>query len=126
MTVNVLLWSVQGLLALLFLFTGTTMLVTPREKLVAGAVWAETFSPSTTKLIGLLEVLGAVGLVIPMITDVLPWLTPLAAVGLSLLMVGAVATHLRHREYQKALLPLVVLLLAVCIVYGRFVVLPLP
>ena len=121
-----LLWSVQGLLALLFLFAGTLLLLTPRQKLVAGAVWAETFSPSTTKLTGLLEVLGALGLIIPMITDVLPWLAPLAAVGLSLLMVGAVVIHLRHREYQKALLPLVVLLLAVCIVYGRFVVLPLP
>ena len=106
MAINVLLWSAQGLLALLFLFTGTIMLLTPKGKLVAGAAWAETFSPSTTKLTGLLEVLGAGGL--------------------SLLMVGAVTTHLRHREYQKVLLPLVVLLLAVCIVYGRFVVLPLP
>ena len=95
------------------------LLVTPRRKLVAGAAWAETFSPSTIKLIGLLEVLGAVGLVAPMATGILPWLTPLAAVGLGLLMVGAVATHLRFREYPNALLPLTVSLLAAFVVYGR-------
>ena len=116
---NVPLWAVQGLLALLFLFTGTMLLVTPRRKLVAGAAWAETFSPSTTKLIGLLEVLGAVGLVAPMATGSLPWLTPLAAVGLGLLMVGAVATHLRFRDYPNALLPLTVSLLAAFVVYGQ-------
>lgn len=121
---NVLLWVVQGLLALLFLFTGTMMLVTPREKLVAGAAWAETFSPSTTKLIGLLEVLGAVGLVVPMATGAWSWLTPIAAVGLGLLMVGAVATHLRFRDYPNAFLPLAVLLLAAFIVYGRVSAIP--
>lgn len=116
---NLLLWVFQGLLALLFLATGTMLLITPRNKITERATWAEAFPPGFVKFIGGLEVLGAVGLIVPMAIDVLPWLTPLAAVGLGLLMVGAVVTHLRHREYPNALLPLVVLLLIAFIVYRR-------
>ncbi|CAN5843133.1 DoxX family protein [soil metagenome] len=116
---NILLWVFQGLLALLFLATGTMLLITPRDKITERAAWTEAFSPGFVKLVGGLEVLGAVGLVVPMATDILPWLTPLAAVGLGLLMAGAVVTHLRHREYPNALLPLAVSLLAAFIVYGR-------
>ena len=111
-------------MALLFLLTGTMLLVTPREKLASGAAWAETFSPGLIKGVGLLEVLGAAGLVVPLATGIWPWLTPLAAVGLGLLMVGAVATHLRHREYPHALVPLAVLLLAAFVAYGRVSVVP--
>lgn len=95
------------------------LLITPRDKIAERATWAEAFSPGIVKLVGGLEVLGAVGLIVPMAIDVLPWLTPLAAVGLGLLMIGAVATHLRYREYPNVLLPLVVLLLTSFIVYGH-------
>lgn len=122
MTMNVLLWAVQGPLALLFLFMGTMLLMTPRRKLVAGAAWAATFPTGLIKGIGLLEVLGAVGLVVPMATGIWPWLTPLAAVGLGLLLVGTVAAHLRLRDRTHALLPLAVLLLAAFVAYGRLAV----
>ena len=64
--------------------------------------------------------LGAVGLVVPMLTGILPWLTPLAALGLGLLIIGALTVHLQHREYPNALPPLVVLLLAAFVFYGRY------
>ncbi len=116
---NLLLWVFQGLLALLFLATGTMLLITPRDKITERTTWVEAFSPGFIKFVGLLEVLGATGLVAPLATSIWPQLTPLAAGGLALLMIGAVATHLRYREYLNALLPLVVLLLASFIVYGR-------
>ena len=91
---------------------------------MAGAAWTNGFSASTTKLIGLLEVLGEVGLVVPMLTDVLPWFTPLAVVGLALLMGGAVTLHLLYGEYRNTLLPLVVLL-SIFVGHGRRVILTL-
>ena len=124
MTMNVALWAVQVPLALLFLLTGTMLLVTPREKLALGAAWAGTFAPDLVKGVGLLEVLGAAGLVVPLATGIWPWLTPLAAVGLGVLMVGAITTHLRFREYPNALAPLAVLLLAAFVAYGRVSVVP--
>lgn len=114
-----LLWVFQGLLALLFLAAGTMLLITPRDKIAERTAWVEAFSPGFIKLVGLLEVLGATGLVAPLATGVWPQLTSLAAGGLGLLMIGAVATHLRYREYPNVLLPLVVLLLTSFIVYGH-------
>ncbi len=69
----------------------------------------KNFSPRTTKLIGMVELLGAIGLIVPMATGILPWLTPLAAIGLVLNMIGAIVTHLRYREYPNLILPIVLL-----------------
>jgi hypothetical protein len=66
-----------------------------------------------------LEVLGAIGLIVPLLTGILPWLTPLAAIGLVLTMLGAMATHLRRGENQMLAVNLV-LLLAAFVAYGRF------
>ncbi len=64
------------------------------------------------------------GLVLPMVTGILPWLTPLAAVGLVLTMIGAVLTHLRRNEIPMIVGNVVLLILAAVVVYGRFVALP--
>jgi hypothetical protein len=76
-------------------------------------------------MIGILEVLGAVGLILPALTDILPILTPLVAVGLTLTMVGAAITHFRRGEYPNITMNLVLMALALFIAYGRFVLLPL-
>jgi hypothetical protein len=86
--------------------------------------WVEDFSQGAVRLIGTLEVLGAVGLVLPALTGALPWLTPLAAAGLVLLMIGAALTHLRRTEYGNIAVNAVLLILAAFVVYGRFFVLP--
>jgi uncharacterized membrane protein YphA (DoxX/SURF4 family) len=122
---NTAIWIVQILLALLFLMAGFMKLTQPREKLAERMGWVNDFSPSIIKVIGLVEILGALGLVLPALTGILPWLTALAAVGLVLDMIGAAFTHLRRNEYPMIGGNVVLLLLATFIVYGRFVTVPL-
>lgn len=119
---NVALWVVAGLLALVFLGSGAVKLVRPREKLVASATGAalEGFGAGGIKAIGTVEVLAAVGLILPAVLDVAPVLVPLAAVGLVLLMVGAIVTHVRRRESQVVVVNLVLLALALFVAWGRF------
>jgi uncharacterized membrane protein YphA (DoxX/SURF4 family) len=118
--VNVALWIVQILLTVAFLGAGATKLLQPKEKVAASMAWAESFSPTAIKLIGLVEVLGALGLVLPALTGIAPILTPLAATGLALVMVGAVVTHARRDENQMIGANVVLLLLAAFVAWGRF------
>ena len=85
----------------------------------------EDFSQEKVRLISTLEIVGALGLVLPALTGVLPWLTPLAALGLALLMAGAVYTHLRRKEGPAVVPPAVLLLLAALVAVGGFLVVPL-
>jgi uncharacterized membrane protein YphA (DoxX/SURF4 family) len=117
---NIALWIVAGLLAVAFLASGAMKLIQPKEKLPAGWGWVEDFSAGSIKAIGALEVLAAVGLILPAVLDIAPVLVPLAAVGLVLLMVGAFIAHARRREAQGAVLTLVLLALAVFVAWGRF------
>jgi uncharacterized membrane protein YphA (DoxX/SURF4 family) len=117
---NVVLWILAGLLAVAFLFAGLTKLTQPKEKLATTMGWVEDFSPGTVKLIGALEVLAAIGLVLPAALDVVPVLVPLAAVGLIALMVGAAITHARRREFPMIAINVVLLLLAAVVAWGRF------
>jgi uncharacterized membrane protein YphA (DoxX/SURF4 family) len=117
---NVVLWIVAGALALAFLAAGLTKLSQPREKLAATMGWVQDFSPGTVKLIGALEVLAAIGLILPAALDVVPVLVPLAAVGLVLLMVGAAVTHARRKEAPMIAINVVLLVLAVVVAWGRF------
>jgi uncharacterized membrane protein YphA (DoxX/SURF4 family) len=118
---NTATWIVQILLALAFLAAGVMKLTQPKEKLAERMGWVEDFSPAIVKVIGGVEILGAIGLVLPALTNVLPILTPLAAAGLVLNMLGAAATHLHRHEYPMIVGNLVLLALAAFIVYGRFV-----
>jgi hypothetical protein len=95
---NLALWIVQGLLAAGFLGAGLMKLVTPREKLVVKMGWAEGFSAPQIKQLGLAEVLGAAGLIVPWATHIVPLLTPMAALCLTVLMVGASVTHVSRKE----------------------------
>jgi uncharacterized membrane protein YphA (DoxX/SURF4 family) len=117
---DVVLWILAGLLAVAFLGAGLTKLVQPKEKLATTMGWVEDFSPGVVKLIGALEVLAAVGLVLPAALDVVPVLVPLAAVGLVALMLGAAITHARRRETSLIAVNLVLLVLALVVVWGRF------
>lgn len=119
---NVALWIVAGLLAVVFLVGGGLKVVVPKERIAAikAGAWAEDFSPGTIRTIGVLEVLAAVGLILPAVTDVAPVLVPLAAVGLVLVMVGAIVTHLRRNERLNIVGNLVYLSLAAFVAWGRF------
>lgn len=119
---NIALWAIAALLALVFLGSGVTKLIQSREKLVASRVGAalEGFSPGAIKAIGAVEVLAAVGLILPAALGIAPVLVPLAAVGVVLLMAGAIITHLRRHEGQAMAASLVLLALAAIVVWGRF------
>ncbi|MDX6248071.1 MAG: hypothetical protein QOF10_1431 [Kribbellaceae bacterium] len=118
---NIALWIVAGLMAATFLASGATKLAQPKEKLAAsGMPVVEDFSAGAVKAIGSLEVLAAVGLIFPAALDIAPVLVPLAAVGLVLLMVGAIITHLRRHEAQAIVVNLALLALAVLVAWGRF------
>lgn len=122
---DVVLWIVAGLLALAFLAAGAMKLAQPKEKLAAsGMGWVDDFSAGAVKGIGLLEVLGAIGLVLPGLTGVAPVLVPLAALGLALTMVGAAVVHTRRGEQQMVVVNAVLLVLALVVVVGRFWVEP--
>jgi uncharacterized membrane protein YphA (DoxX/SURF4 family) len=119
--VNIVLWIIAGLLAAAFLAAGLMKLSQPKEKLVAsGMGWATDFSAGTIKTIGGLEVLAAIGLILPAALNIAPVLVPLAALGLVIVMIGAVVTHGRRREAQSIVMNIVLLVLAVVVVWGRF------
>ena len=118
---HVTLWIVAALLTVAFLAAGAAKLVTPREKLAPRMPWVEDASDAQVKAIGALEVAGARGLVLPAVTGIAPVLVPLAAVGLVLVMVGAVVVHLRRGDGLAGAAPAIVLgLLAVFVAWGRF------
>ena len=118
---NVVLWIVAGVLAVAFLASGLMKLAQPREKLVeSGMGWAGDFSPGAVKAIGALEVLGALGLILPAALDIAPVLVPLAATGLALVMVGAIVVHARRKETPMVVINVVLLALAVFVAWGRF------
>lgn len=118
---NLTLWIIAGLLALLFLVSGATKLARSKDKLVASSMGAalDGFGPGTIKVIGTLEVLAAIGLVLPAALDITPVLVPLAAVGVVLLMIGAILTHLRRHEARVVVVNVVLLALATFVAWGR-------
>ena len=110
------LWIVQGLLALLFLFSGGMKLVMPIEALTEQMPLPGLF----VRFIGVAEVLGAIGLILPGLLRIRPGLTPLAAAGLVIIMIGATALTLASGEVAMALMPLVVGLLSAFVAYSRW------
>lgn len=114
------LWIVQALLALVFLFAGGVKLVTPIEELTKQMPLPGWF----VRFIAVAEVLGAFGLILPGLLGIRPALTPLAAAGLVIIMIGATVFTLTHGGGGTALIPLVVGLLAAFVAYGRWRVVP--
>ncbi|MFB7940807.1 DoxX family protein [Streptomyces sp. NPDC056049] len=120
---NLALWIVTGLLAVAYLLGGGFKVITPKEKIAASgpsARWVEDFSDGGVKAIGALEVLAAVGLVLPAVLDIAPVLVPLAALGLVLMMTGAAITRVRRHETRFVVVDLVYVVLAGFVAWGRF------
>jgi DoxX-like protein len=119
--VDIALWIIAGLLAAVLLLGGVVKLVRPREELAAaGMGFAEDLSAGGIRAVGALEVLAGVGLVLPAVLGVAPVLVPLAAVGVVLLMVGAIVVHLRRGEVPPVAVNLALLALAAFVAWGRF------
>ena len=116
----VALWIVQGLLAALFLFAGVAKLIMTVEEMTKDVPMPGAF----LRFIAVAEILGAIGLILPGLLRIKPGLTPLAATGLAIIMVGATVVTLTTGAVAMALVPLVVGILAVFVAYGRWRVAP--
>ncbi len=112
---NIALWIAQGLLVAIFLFAGGMKLVMPIEEMTKQIPLPGLF----LRFIAVCEVLGAIGLILPWLLHIRPGLTPLAAAGLAIIMIGATATALMTGSIAVALIPLMVGLLAAFVAYGR-------
>ncbi|MDT5170159.1 MAG: hypothetical protein QOD02_3490 [Mycobacterium sp.] len=118
---NLALWIIAIVLAVAFAGSGLMKQFVAKDKLVAsGQGWAQDYSPTNIRLIGFAEILGAIGLVLPAAVHVAPVLVPLAAVGLALVMAGAVVVHARRNEPMNIAVNVVLIALATFVAWGRF------
>ena len=117
---NAGLWVLQGLLAALFLFSGGMKSTQSEQKLVvSGQTGVEGLPPTLIRFIGICEIFGAVGLILPRLSNVMPLLTPVAAGGLGLIMMLAAIVHYRRNEAGTVLLNILILLGCTAVAYGR-------
>lgn len=117
---SIALWVIQIVLTIMFLIAGVTKSTRPRPVLEKQLPWVADFSTPTVRLIGVVELLGAIGLILPALTGIATVLTPLAATGLAVVMLLAAATHARRREPAAIAFNAALLVLAAVIAWGRF------
>lgn len=117
---NVVTWILQIALGLAFITAGIMHAGQPMDRLVKQLPWVEDFSAGTLKLIGIMELLGGIGVILPAWTGIAPILTPIAATGLAVIMLLAAATHYRRREPQGIAVNIVLLVPAVVVAWSRF------
>jgi len=119
---NIAIWIITGLLALAFIGAGLTKVSQPRAKLAAsGMAWTNDYSDAGVKLVGLAELLGGIGLMLPAVTGIAPILVPIAAAALTVIMIGAVVWHVRAGDGAKETMPSVILgALALVVAITRF------
>lgn len=119
------LWIVQILLALAFLGAGSMKLFTPINELAQGMAWVNDVPVFLVKFIGLAEVAGGLGMILPALSRIQPQLTPWAGVGLALVMVFASVFHISRGEFGAIIPNIVLFALATFVAYGRLKVAPI-
>jgi len=122
---NVVLWIVQALLAAAFVLAGSMKAFRPLEQLSKNMRWVSAVPAALVRFVGIAEVVGAIGLILPMVTNVAPGLTIAAAAGLALVQVCATVFHFSRNEARMVPGNIVLLLLAVFIVIGRVAIVPI-
>ena len=121
---NIVLWVLQVLLGVYFLFIGVNHFILP-PNLPAAMSWMYELSPGLHYFSGIAEILGGLGLILPGLTKRYTYLTPLAALGLVLVMIGAIVFHLTRGEYQNIVFNIVLAVLLAFVGYGRWKLRPL-
>ncbi|QHT68942.1 DoxX family protein [Rhodocytophaga rosea] len=118
---NIMLWVCQLFLALLFSYSGLMKSTQARERLVSiGQTGVDGLSYPLIRFIGITEILGALGIIVPWATHILPLLTPLAALGFSLIMVFAAPIHMKRKEFPAAIFNVFVCCMSIWVAYLRF------
>ncbi|UKS28406.1 DoxX family protein [Paenibacillus sp. HWE-109] len=115
---NIALWIVQGILAIIFIFSGW-MKAFQYEKAQASWPWAKEVSRGLVFFIGIAELLGVLGLILPQATNISPALTPIAAIGIATIVVLGAVFHAKRKEYQEIGVNIVFLALVLFVVIGR-------
>jgi len=123
-TLNVVLWTAQILLALFFM-SGTVMKFMPIQKISAIMPWMGQLPPLEVRLLGVVDLLGALGLILPAALKIRPMLTPWAAIGIIVLMICATIFHISRGEASVIGVNIVVIIVAIFIAWGRFKKVPL-
>ena len=122
---NIALWVLQVLLAFFFLMAGGNKLITPMPELIQQFPWMSEMPELLIRFIGLAEVAGALGLILPAATRIKPILTAFAADGLAIIMALAALFHLTRSEYDAIVINVVLFLLATFVFYGRWKLAPI-
>ena len=122
---SIVLWILQILLAVVFLLAGAVKAFQSYDTLASRMPWVEDYSPNMVRVIGGLEILGALGLLLPGLLGFLPILTPLAAVGLAVIMVLAFLRHMARGENGQMGFTAVLFALLLLLAVGRFLIAPL-
>jgi uncharacterized membrane protein len=117
---NIALWIASGLLAAAYLAAGLMKATQPLEKLKTAMPWTTEYSARTVRLVGVAEIAGAIGVVLPWATGIAPVLTPIAATGLVVIQALAIRHHVQRKENQVLPVNVVLLLLALFVAVGRF------
>lgn len=117
---NITVWIIQGLLAAMFAMAGVMKTTQPMEKLEKSLPWVKDFSLPMVRFIGVSELLGALGVVLPMATGILVILSPIAATGLAVIMVLASIYHIRKKEFKEIAFNGFLFAMAVVVAYYRF------
>jgi uncharacterized membrane protein YphA (DoxX/SURF4 family) len=118
---NIVLWILQIVLAFVFAGAGATKLVQTRDQLANRlGNWVNDFPAALLKWLGLAEVLAAIGLIVPPLVHIAPILTPLAAIGVVIVMIGAILIHARRREFPNVALTVALAIMAAVVAWARF------
>ena len=116
---TIALWIVQGLLALIFVITGSFKFFQTKEKVIAsGGTWAEDFKPGIIKIIAGMELISGLAVIVPKLLGHGRYLTFMGAAIIAVIMAGAIYTHIRRKEFQHAIINTVFLLMAIFVAYA--------
>ncbi len=121
MVLEIALWVAQIILAGMFAFAGYTKTTRPIPELAKMMKWVNDSPLSLVRFIGIVELAGALGMILPMLTHILPWLTPLAAIGFLIIQILAIGVHARRSEVGETLvLNIVLIALSAFVIWGRW------
>jgi uncharacterized membrane protein YphA (DoxX/SURF4 family) len=117
---NAVLWTIQGILAGIFAMAGFLKSTQSKDKLLKRLPWVNHFPLLTVRFIGISELIGAIGIIVPMVTGIMPILSPIAAIGLAAIMIMAAFYHIHKREYREVLFNVTLFIPLAVIVFYRF------